>query len=205
MEESVNLVTSTLNAYGLSADKAGAVSDSFFQTVKDGKTKIPELAAAIGKVAPLASNAGVSLLELNAGIATLTATGLSTSESVTGLQQIIKAFVKPTEQSAAAAAKLGINFNATELASKGLEGVMGELKGALKDANDRGEDTTEIMASLFGRVEGANAALTLAGAGFDKFNTSLDNGKKIPRFDQRSRRQDEFNRGSKAQGSLSSR
>lgn len=177
MEESVDLMTSTLNAYGFDTSQAAAVSDSFFQTVKDGKTTIPELAASIGKVAPMAASAGVSLFELNAATATLTASGLSTSEAFTGTQQIMKAFLKPTAEATAAAAKLGINFNATELASKGLEGVMAELQQALSDASMRGEDTTEIIQQLMGRVEGANAAVILTGKGFNKFNDSLKNNK----------------------------
>ncbi|MDD5728823.1 MAG: phage tail tape measure protein, partial [Victivallales bacterium] len=41
-------ITTMLNAYGLSADKAGMISDWFFSVVKRGKTTFPELAANIG-------------------------------------------------------------------------------------------------------------------------------------------------------------
>lgn len=86
----VDGITTLLNAYGLEADQAEQVSDRMFATVKRGKITFAELAANIGKVAPMARAAGMGMEDMLAGIATLTRQGLSAEESTTRLVAIIK-------------------------------------------------------------------------------------------------------------------
>src|SRR3972149_5817668 len=67
-----DLLTTSLNAYGLGVDQATYVNDIWFQTVKLGKIEFGELASSIGTVLPSAKVAGVSLEEVGAALATLT-------------------------------------------------------------------------------------------------------------------------------------
>lgn len=67
----VDGLTTVLNAYGMSADRVGSVSDILFQVVKEGKITFGELAENVGKIAPTARVAGVELRDLSAMIATL--------------------------------------------------------------------------------------------------------------------------------------
>lgn len=90
----VDGITTLLNAYGLEADQAEQVSDRMFATVKRGKITFTELAANIGKVAPMARAAGMGMEDMLAGIATLTRQGLSAEESTTRLVAIIKQLPK---------------------------------------------------------------------------------------------------------------
>ncbi|GAG19228.1 unnamed protein product, partial [marine sediment metagenome] len=82
----VDGITSLLNAYGLSADHAGEVSDKMFAAVKRGKITFPELAANIGKVAPLAKAAGVGMDELLGSLANLTRKGVKPEQAMTQLR-----------------------------------------------------------------------------------------------------------------------
>jgi len=176
LEDTTKLLAGTLKSYGLEADKAGAVSDVFFSTVKDGVTNIPELAASIGKVGPLASSAGVSIQELGATVSTLTQSGLSTAEAVTGTRAAIQGFVKPAKEAKAVAEQFGIDLSATGLASRGLGGSLENLKEGLARAEEQGFSTTEVTAQLFGSVEAANAVLKLTSKdGLEKFQGSLTN------------------------------
>ena len=93
---SITAITSVLKAYGLEASSAASLSEKFFQTIADGNLTLPEYAQVIGGVAPLASAAGVSLNELNAGIAALTQRGLTAGEATTGLERIIAALIDPS-------------------------------------------------------------------------------------------------------------
>lgn len=68
---SVDALTTVLNAFGLAATKAAHVSDVLFQIVKDGKITYAELAENIGKLAPTARAAGMSLEQMGAAIATV--------------------------------------------------------------------------------------------------------------------------------------
>jgi len=86
----VDGLTSVLNAFGMQADQAGHVSDVMFQTVKRGKITFPDLAANIGKVAPMARAAGMSMEDMMAAIATMTRQGLTAEETATRLVNILK-------------------------------------------------------------------------------------------------------------------
>ena len=57
-----------LNAYGLESDKAAKLVDGFIQTQNDGKIVVDQYAQQIGRIAPIAAGAGVSIDELNAAI-----------------------------------------------------------------------------------------------------------------------------------------
>lgn len=76
-------ITTVLNAYGLSAEHAGTVSDLLFSVVKRGKTTFAELAPNIGEVASIAASAGVALEEVGATLSVLTRNGVRTTEAVT--------------------------------------------------------------------------------------------------------------------------
>jgi len=67
----VDGLTTVINAYGLDAKQATRVSDLMFQVVRDGKVTYAELAENIGKLAPLAKTAGLSLDDMMAAIATV--------------------------------------------------------------------------------------------------------------------------------------
>jgi len=122
-------VTTILNAYSMEADKAGVVTDKLFAIVKRGKTTFGELAPNIGMVATTASVAGFSLDELGATIATLTRAGLSTSEAITSVNGVLRAFLKPTDEAKELARGLGFELNTATLQSEGLYGVLQKLKG----------------------------------------------------------------------------
>jgi len=67
----VDGLTSVMNAYGMQAKEVGHVSDVMFQIVKDGKITYDQLAENIGKIAPTARAAGLTLEQLGAAIATM--------------------------------------------------------------------------------------------------------------------------------------
>tara|TARA_R110002072_G_scaffold38314_4_gene110917 strand:+ start:19056 stop:23858 length:4803 start_codon:yes stop_codon:yes gene_type:complete len=154
-------LTSVMNAYGGAAGTATNVSDSMFIAMRAGKTTIGELSASLGSVAPLASQLGVSIDELNAATAALTKGGISTSEAMTGLRAVMAAVAKPSSEAAEMAERLGIQFNTAGLEAKGLGGF-------LQDLVQRTGGNQEAMAQLFGGVEALVPVLALAGqAGID--------------------------------------
>jgi TP901 family phage tail tape measure protein len=121
-------LTTILNAYNLSADKAEYASDILFATIKRGKTTMELLAPNIGKVASLASVAGVSLEELGATIATLTRAMGNTDLAITGLRGILRAFLKPADEAKEVAKEYGIALNTATLQAIGLSGVLEKLR-----------------------------------------------------------------------------
>ncbi len=150
----VQVLTGSLNAYGASADEAGAYSDVLFNTVKSGVTTIPELASSLGQVTGLAASLNIPFDELNSIIATLTANGLSTGNAITAIKGALTGIIKPTTDAKKAAEELGIGFDYSTLQSKGFAGMMQEIAS-------KSQGNEQAVTRLFGSVEGLNAALSL--------------------------------------------
>ena len=160
--------TSVLNAYGLESDKAAKLVDGFIQTQNDGKIVVDQYAQQIGRLAPIAAGAGVGIDELNAAISTVTATGVPVESTFAGLRQVIASIQKPTSEAAKAAEKLGVDFSATALSTKGLGGVLEELV-------EKGGASEETLAQFFGSVEARTAILPLLNDQLVSFNKNLEN------------------------------
>lgn len=166
LNESTILLASTLNGYGLKIDQAAKLSDQFSITVRDGKISVAELSAQLSNVIPIAASVSVGYDQVGAAIAVLTAQGFKAESAITGIRNILDGIIKPTEQAADYAASLGIQFNATALQSKGLEGVLIDVKNATGG-------NVEKMAQLFTTSEGLTAALALSGKGAASFKEEL--------------------------------
>jgi len=114
-------IIAVLNAYGLGAEKAQYVSDALFTVVRYGVLTFGELAGHIGLVASTAAIAGVSIEEMGALLAVMTRAGVETSHAVVALNNVIRTFLKPTEDAKAFAKDLreaGINIQLTAKALK---------------------------------------------------------------------------------------
>ena len=62
--QTLDVLTTVLNAYGMSADKVSTVSDMLVQTQNKGKVTVGELASSMGKIIPTANASNVSLEQL---------------------------------------------------------------------------------------------------------------------------------------------
>lgn len=158
-----DLVTTALNAYGLSGEHATEITDQVQTAVKLGKTTWDEMATALGRVIPTAASVGISFGEVSAAVAAMTSQGIKTSEAITGLKAALSNIISPSKEAVDTAKALGIEFDAAALRSKGLAGLLDDVRRATGG-------NTEEMANLFGSVEALNAVLAL---------TSESGGKKF--------------------------
>lgn len=173
--EAVDLLTSALNAYGLEADQATRVSDIFAQSVADGKVTVAELGGTISNIAPIASAAGISLEEVAAGFAVMTAKGTPAAQAATQMRAAISALLTPNETLNKLQTKTGQTW--ADLAKeKGLSVALEELRVAT-NGND------EAFAKALGSTEAYQFALQATGenaASFaaeqDKITTAADEG-----------------------------
>ena len=160
--------TSVLNAYGKSSDEAARLVDGFIQTQNDGKIVVDQYAKQIGRIAPIAAGVGVKFEELNAAISSVTAAGVPVESTFAGLRQVIASIQKPTSEASKVAEKLGIDFSAAALGSKGLSGVLEEIVA-------NGGASAENLSKLFGSVEALTAIQPLLNDGLVSFNKNLEN------------------------------
>jgi TP901 family phage tail tape measure protein len=161
-------LTSALNAYGMAYTKENlaGVSDAFFVAMRDGKMKVADLAAQVGRVAPSAAALGISFEQVAASVSAMTGQGLKADMAITGLHGALANIIKPSSDAAAEAARLGIKFTQTELRAKGWKGFLDQITHSAKfNANS--------LSHLFGSVEGLNAIQALTSNGSKKFNEIL--------------------------------
>jgi TP901 family phage tail tape measure protein len=164
--ESAAGITAVLNAYSYSADEAQRVSDILFKIVDRGVITFPQLASEIGKVTALSAPLGVSLEDVAAGLAVLTKNGIDAENATTQLNAIMQAVLSPTAKATKLAEKLGIDFTATGLKTKGLNGFMADLIKKTEGSN-------EVIAELLGDARAIRGAFVLAKNGGEQFNQEL--------------------------------
>lgn len=161
-------LTTTLNAYGKTADEVMKISDQMMLAQNFGKTTFGEMASNIGNVAPTASSLNVATEDLFGSLAVLTKNGIATSQAVTGLKAAFSNILKPASAAADLAEELGLDFSAARLKSVGWAKFLDEI------AEKTGGDA-EKMALLFGSVEALNSMLVLTGKGAEDFDKVLEN------------------------------
>ncbi|MCP4763082.1 MAG: phage tail tape measure protein [archaeon] len=163
MAGSVDLLTTVLNAYQLSAEKTTDVSDVLFETIKQGKTTGPELAQSLGMVIPSAAQLNINLREVGAAMATMTKFGIDTATATTSLNAVMMSILKPTKQALAVAKEYRI-----ELSKEGIAAAGGFQKWLIKVKEAMKGNETE-MAVLAGNLRSARAMFTLAGKGAEEY------------------------------------
>lgn len=163
----VDILTTALNAYGLSADQATHVSDVLLTTQNLGKTSVDELSSSMGRVIPLAAAYNVSVENLSSGLAVMTANGIATAEATT----YTKSMLNELGDTGSSVGKILQQQTGKSFAQLNAEGKsLGDVLQVLYDSV--GDDGT-AFAGLWSSVEAGTGALSLVSGGADKFNGVL--------------------------------
>lgn len=164
----VDGLTTIVNSFGLETADATRVSDALFVAMKAGKTTVGELSGGVGKVAALASTAGLSFEEMLGSVSALTTGGIATNEAVTGLKAALTNILKPSSDAAKTAEALGLEFDMQSLQAKGLQGF-------LKDLVKQTGGNQKAMLKLFGSTEALNTVFALTGGSAEAFDDVMTN------------------------------
>lgn len=160
----IDVLTTIMNAYGLEAEKVSSVSDMLIQTQNKGKTTVAELSSSMGKIIPTANSMGVSLDQLCAGYAIMTANGIATAESTTYMNSMLNEMGKSsTNVGKILKEQTGKSFQ--ELVADG--NSVGDVLQILKDYADK---SGTAFNELWGSAEAGKAGLTLLSGGVEEFN-----------------------------------
>lgn len=154
---SLDLLTTIMNAYKLEANEVTNVSDNLIATQNLGKTTVAELSSSMGKIIPTANAANVSLDQLCAGYALMTANGVATAESTTYMNSMLNELNKSGSTVAKTLQdETGKGFS--ELMAEGY--TLGDVLGIVSAAAD---DQGLKFTDMFGSAEAAKAGLILLG------------------------------------------
>ena len=150
-----DVITTIFDAYGASAGTAAQVSDKLFAAMRGGETSIAELGNSLGDLAPLAADLGISLDQLLAAFATISARGGSATRALTGIRAVITGLGTPSKEASDLARRLGIDFSAAGLQAKGFGAFM-------EDVAVKTKGSVLAMQTLFGSARELAPALRLA-------------------------------------------
>lgn len=165
--DTLDILTTILNAYGLEAEKVTEVSDMLVQTQNLGKTTVSELSSAMGKVIPTANANNVALDQLCAGYAIMTANGVATAETTTYMNSMLNELGKTgSTTDVILREKTGKSFSELMQSGSSLADVLQIIDGAAKEENF-------TMSDMFSSAEAAKAGLILLGDSADSFNGTL--------------------------------
>ena len=163
-----DLLTTVQNAYGLSQKDMAHVSDVLVQTQNKGKTTVGELGSAMGRVIPTANNLGVSVEQLGACYAILTAGGINTAESTTYLNSMLNELGKSGS---------GVDKILREQTGKSFKELTESGKSTgdiLQTLSDYAKKSGKSLTDLFSSAEAGKAATALMKDGVSSFNEQLD-------------------------------
>lgn len=164
----LDVLTTIMNAYGLKASEVTNVSDMLIQTQNLGKTTVADLASSMGKVIPTANAYGVSLDELCAGYAIMTANGVATAESTTYMNGMLNELGKSgTTVSETLKEKTGKTFK--ELMDNGMS-----LSDVLKIISDAATENNKSFGDMWSSSEAGKAGMILLGDSAENFNGVLE-------------------------------
>ena len=193
----LQLLTKTLRAYGLEASQANRVSAILNGTVENGITTIQELSQTFGQASQVAKTAGISIEDLAAATAVLSAQGTSTPVALTGIQALARSIIDKTPEAAKEIAKLRdkegkrIRFDIKEVQEKGLAksvqdifeatgGDQTKLAQILPDTlayrtalglnSNKGQDFTNVTASIKANANVTSLDEVFKGATDDKIS-----------------------------------
>jgi len=180
MGRAAEVVTDTLNAFGLSFDKAGKAVDILTKTANSSSQTMEQLAEALSYTAPQAAALGVSLEDTTELLGLLANSSIKASIAGTGLQRIMINMGKAAQQ--AKFKDLGIEtVDKATGQVRSLADIIVDLNKVSKLKNLNDLEKANLFNELFGR--GSKAALILArqvgntSESFEKFKQKINSAK----------------------------
>ena len=164
----VDVLTTAINAYGLSQDEADSISNKLVRTQNLGKTTVDELSSSMGRVIPTASAMNVNIDNLTSGYVALTKQGIATAEATT----YINSMLNELGDSGTTVGKI-----LQEKTGKGFQQLMSEgysLADVLKVLQDDAKASGTNFNELWGSAEAGKASLSLLNGGVDEFNATVE-------------------------------
>jgi len=166
--QTLDVLTTILNAYGMSADKVGTVSDMLIQIQNKGKVSVGELSSVMGKIIPTANAYNVSLEQLGATYAIMTSKGIAAAETTTYANSMLNELGK----SGSTADKI-----LRKVAGGGFSDLMANgssLAEVLNILQTEAQKSGKTIKDMFGSAEAGTAAVKILEAGVDGFNASVE-------------------------------
>lgn len=167
-DAALDILTTSLNAYGLAAEDVGRVSDILINTQNLGKTTVDQLASSMGKVIPTAKATGVEIETLAGAYAVMTANGIATAETTTYFNSMLNELGKNGSSAANAFAEATSEIKEGGLTMSEAMEMGWSLSDVLNALDKQAASQGTTISNMFGSAEAGKAAAVL-----------LDNSEKL--------------------------
>ena len=171
-----DIVTDDLTAFGMAAEDAAHFSDVLAATSTSSNTDVEQMGEAFKYAASTAGALGYSVEDTSIAVGLMANAGIKGSQAGTSLRTALSNMASPTDAMATAMDKLGISLTDSEGNMLSLQGVMGELRGAignvdvaLTDSEGNVREYNDIIADMkkngadLSQIQKVQAASTIFG------------------------------------------
>lgn len=166
-EQSNNLFSSAINAFGLAATDATDIAGKFFKAIDLGRITAQGLAGSFGRTAVAASTLGVRLEDLLAGLSTLSRQGVTDADAQTQMLNLFNKLIKPTEKLKELYNEWGVESGQAAVATFGFTGVLEKLNTELETGG------VARLGELINDIRGLRGTFGLTGKGIQEFKRDL--------------------------------
>ena len=145
------------NVYGDAFTSTGQMLGQISAIAKAGDTNLQAVASSLPTVLQSAKDLNVGFSDMGGALSFLTQRFRSTEQSATYLDAFFTSLKRNTDQAAAAAEKLEIEWSADALVNQGLTGFLKTLDEAIEKSGKTKGEIAELMLQLTGSSEASRA------------------------------------------------
>ena len=171
-----DIVTDSMSAFGLEAEKSGAFADVLAAAATKSNTNVGKMGYTFKYAAPLAGALGYSIQDVALAIGTMADSGIKGETAGTSLRSLFTRLAKQPKEAAVAMQQLGLSIkDATTGKMKPLRAVLNDLRSSFKGLT---EDQKTQYAAMLAGTEGMSGLLAIVNGDEKKFKdltTAIDN------------------------------
>lgn len=156
LNDSVETITTSLNAFGLSIGDADRVSELLFATFKNGGPSVRETSTVLGQIGALLSPFGAKINDVAAILAAFNKRGLSANETLTALVNIFTRLANPLSDKGLKDFLGGLSLEEI-ISSKGVIGLLQSLA-------DKAKTGASELSELFAQGKSGKSGVAVLGA-----------------------------------------
>lgn len=157
------ITANALNAFADQGLSATQVMDVLTAAIREGSAEPDEFAGALGRVLPIADQAGISFAAVAASLATMSNAGLDVNEGVTALRAMLQSLVAPTAQTESAFKQMGLTVTdvVASMQGQGLIATLRLVEERARKSTDSTGEFNQMMRHAIPNIRGLAGALNL--------------------------------------------
>ncbi len=168
VEDTVNTVTTIMNAYKIPAEQTDSILGKLFVTVKKGKIEFSQLNSTIADFASTGSLGKLSIDELLGSVSALTqGAGIAPAEAGTAINRFIMSVISAQDESKKFAESIGLDFDIAYLQKVGLVPFLNEIM-------EKTGGSIVAIQKLFPEIRAFKMVAPLVDSANEKFNQYVE-------------------------------